>query len=108
MHAVTTACQSPLCYQKSETKLSHRLNPAKICISVTNRSSTMADFSTPPGDYEMIDAHEVQDYVEKNGVSGISEFLKEKLDTWKKTEVHIGITGDSGTGKSSFANAIRG
>ena len=68
----------------------------------------MADVSTPLGDFETIDTAEIQNYVEQNGVSGISEFLKEKLDTWKKTEVHIGITGDSGTGKSSFANAIRG
>nr|XP_058955330.1 interferon-inducible GTPase 5-like [Pocillopora verrucosa] len=68
----------------------------------------MADVSTPPGDFETIDTAEIQNYVEQNGVSGISEFLKEKLDTWKKTEVHIGITGDSGTGKSSFVNTIRG
>ena len=95
-------------YVKSETKLSHRLNPAKICISVTNRSSSMADVSTPLGDFETIDTAEIQNYVEQNGVSGISEFLKEKLDTWKETEVHIGITGDSGSGKSSFVNTIRG
>lgn len=68
----------------------------------------MADVSTPLEDHEMTDEAEVQNYVKKNGVNGISEFLKEKLDAWKKTEVHIGITGDSGTGKSSFANAIRG
>ena len=91
-----------------QAELCHRLNPAKICIAVTNRSSTMADVSTPPDDFEMIDADEIQKYFEQNGMSDISGFLKEKLDTWKKTEVHIGITGDSGTGKSSFANAIRG
>nr|XP_058955328.1 interferon-inducible GTPase 5-like [Pocillopora verrucosa] len=68
----------------------------------------MADVSTPPDDFEMIDANEIQKYFEQNGVNGISGFLKEKLDTWKKTEVHLGITGASGTGKSSFANAIRG
>ena len=68
----------------------------------------MADVSTPLGDFETIDTAEIESYVEQNGVSGISEFLKKKLDTWKKTEVHLGVTGDSGSGKSSFVNAIRG
>ena len=68
----------------------------------------MADVSTPLGDFETIDTAEIQSYVEQNGVKGISEFLKQKLDTWKETEVHIGITGNSGSGKSSFVNTIRG
>ena len=68
----------------------------------------MADVSTPPSDFETIDTAEVQNYVQQHGVRGISEFLKQKLDTWKETEVHLGVTGDTGTGKSSFVNAIRG
>ena len=68
----------------------------------------MADVSTPLGDFETIVTAEIRSYVEQNGLKGISEFLKEKLDTWKKTEVHLGVTGDSGNGKSSFVNAIRG
>lgn len=68
----------------------------------------MADVSTPPSDFETIDTAEVQNYVQQYGVKDISEFLKKKLDTWKKTEVHLGVTGDAGTGKSSFVNAIRG
>ncbi|CAB4003800.1 interferon-inducible GTPase 5-like, partial [Paramuricea clavata] len=47
-------------------------------------------------------------YINKNGVSGIGEFLKKKLDEWKNVKIRFGITGDSGTGKSTFINAIRG
>ena len=54
------------------------------------------------------DAKELQEYIEQNGVSNIHELLKEKLDRWREVEVNIGITGDSGAGKSSYINAIRG
>ena len=54
------------------------------------------------------DAKEVKKYIEQNGVSNIHELFKEKLDGWREVEVNIGITGDSGAGKSSYINAIRG
>ena len=58
--------------------------------------------------WELIYAEELQDYVDQNGVSDIEEFFKNKLERWRDIEVNIGITGDSGTGKSSFINSIRG
>ncbi|KXJ25246.1 Interferon-inducible GTPase 5 [Exaiptasia diaphana] len=50
---------------------------------------------------------EVQEFIDKNGISNIDKFFKEKLEGWQDAEVNIGVTGDSGTGKSSFINAIR-
>lgn len=38
----------------------------------------------------------------------IKELLKARLIQWKDVEVKFGVTGDSGAGKSSFINAIRG
>ncbi|KAJ7387310.1 Interferon-inducible GTPase 5-like [Desmophyllum pertusum] len=38
----------------------------------------------------------------------VKKFFKKTLDRWQNIEVNIGITGDSGAGKSSFINAIRG
>lgn len=61
-------------------------------------------------DWEQVnaeDAKEVQEYIEQHGVSNIEELLKRKLDGWQEVEVNIGITGDSGAGKSSYINAIR-
>ena len=47
-------------------------------------------------------------YIKENGVSGIEEFLRKKLQRIKDVKIRFGITGDSGTGKSAFINAIRG
>ena len=47
-------------------------------------------------------------YIQENGVSGIGEYLREKLNQWEKVKIRFGVTGDSGTGKSAFINAIRG
>ena len=58
--------------------------------------------------WEFIFMEDVQSHIEEHGVSGIEEFFKTKLGRWKDVEINIGITGNSGVGKSSFINAIRG
>ena len=50
---------------------------------------------------------ELEKEIDESGVSNIEAFLKERLDRWREVEVNIAITGDSGTGKSSFINSIR-
>ena len=52
-----------------------------------------------------------QEEVEKNGLrnpDSIAKFFKSKMDRWKEVQVDIEITGNSGTGKSSFINTNRG
>ena len=59
-------------------------------------------------DWETTNAEEVNEYVNKNGVSGINEFFRNQLERSEKEGVNIGITGYSGAGKSSFINMFRG
>ena len=47
-------------------------------------------------------------YVNENGVGGIQEFIRKKLLGSKDVKIRFAITGNSGTGKSAFINAIRG
>ena len=51
---------------------------------------------------------EIKEHIDNRGVADIGAVLREKLEQWKKTGINIGVTGDSGVGKSSFINAIRG
>ena len=63
----------------------------------------MGDFS----EWEMLEMVELEKEIEESGVSNIEEFFRKRLEKWREVEVNIAITGDSGSGKSSFINAIR-
>ena len=63
----------------------------------------MGDFS----EWEKIEIGELKKEIEESGVSNIEEFFRKRLEKWREVEVNIAITGDSGSGKSSFINAIR-
>ena len=69
----------------------------------------MDDFSPDcwEDDYVKIEMEELQHEIDESGVSNIEEFLRKRLERWREVEVNLAITGDSGSGKSSFINAIR-
>ena len=73
------------------------------CVSLCFRSFAM--------NWESKYVQDFQKEVEKNGLrnpDSIAKFFKSKMDGWKEVQVDIAITGDSGAGKSSFINTIRG
>ncbi len=47
-------------------------------------------------------------YYKENGVRDIGKFVNEKLEGYKDVRIQFAITGNAGTGKSAFINAIRG
>ncbi|KAL4237667.1 Interferon-inducible GTPase 5-like [Mactra antiquata] len=54
------------------------------------------------------DAKDVKNYYEEKGTKRIDGILAKKRDQWVNIPIHVAICGNSGTGKSSFINVIRG
>ena len=65
----------------------------------------MSDFLS---ECEIVDlTEELKKEIEESGVSNIEEFFRKCLENWRGAEVNIAVTGESGSGKSSFINAMR-
>ena len=55
------------------------------------------------------DTKKIFQQAQKHGVDNILDFYSnDSIPLWTDTEINFAITGDSGTGKSSFINAVRG
>jgi putative ribosome biogenesis GTPase RsgA len=46
--------------------------------------------------------------IEREGITHAQKLMKEELEGWKTIKINLAIIGNSGVGKSSFINAIRG
>ena len=51
---------------------------------------------------------DARQHIKENGVGDIEKFLKRKLEKAKSVKIRFAVTGNSGTGKSTLINAIRG
>ena len=51
---------------------------------------------------------EIKKFFLGSGILGVQRAMNEKLNRWKEVKINLAILGNSGVGKSSFINAIRG
>ncbi len=51
---------------------------------------------------------EAQEAMDNAGMLGLKEYMREKLDEWKRVPLNIAVTGNAGVGKSTFINTMRG
>uniref|UniRef100_A0A3Q3X6Y0 IRG-type G domain-containing protein n=1 Tax=Mola mola TaxID=94237 RepID=A0A3Q3X6Y0_MOLML len=108
LHGMTPLClicrQTRACFKRSS--LEHHFKKAHPKFNE----------SYPPGISEVIMANhlvsestpEIKDALQKNDQALAATYIKEYLKEAANTPLNIGITGESGSGKSSFVNAFRG
>ena len=51
---------------------------------------------------------ESQNIRKEKSDAGAYDYMKARLKEWKEIKIKLAVTGNSGVGKSSFINAIRG
>ncbi len=51
---------------------------------------------------------DVQGFVEENGLDNFPSYIEEKMIEWRQVPVNMAVTGDSGVGKSTLINTLRG
>ncbi|XP_046843658.1 uncharacterized protein LOC124437776 [Xenia sp. Carnegie-2017] len=51
---------------------------------------------------------EAKFHVNKYGLIDVDDFYQTQIDSWRNMKINIAVTGYTGTGKSSFINAVRG
>ena len=51
---------------------------------------------------------EIKELFLTRGIAGVQSMINKKLGLWKEVKVELAVLGNSGAGKSSFVNAIRG
>jgi len=54
------------------------------------------------------DCAEINKLVEEKGLQTLTKHFTDKLNEWKEIPLKIGIIGNSGAGKSTFINSLRG
>ena len=66
------------------------------------------DFSFPGSELQEFSEFEQLEEEAEHNVFSIGQLLKERQERWREAEVHIAVAGDSGAGKPSFIDTIRG
>ncbi|XP_078391594.1 interferon-inducible GTPase 5-like [Cetorhinus maximus] len=64
--------------------------------------------SSNPSFYSQEELNKLKSDFKKGGLEAVTQLLQKKLKELDNTELNIAVTGEAGTGKSTFINAMRG